>query len=174
MSLTEYELDVAFAREVSSSTEFYIWLLKQTKFASVADSAILLDQEQALAKPKKKPENWWRHWWCRLDDDSESETDIFLVFGLPGSDKRIALHIEDKPPHGKFTPNQYINYNRRAEFMMNKLQYMNYQEFATILLAPACFINENQDQVSHFDCLILYESVAHRIPEFAQSLREAS
>jgi len=55
--------------------------------------------------------------------------------------------------------------------MANKQKYMNYSDFATILLAPQGFINEHTDQVEYFDCLITYESIAETIPEFDQSLR---
>ena len=171
--MTEFELDQAFSNKLSSSKNFCVWVLQQTKFKELSGKAILLDKEQAYAKPKKKPENWWRHWWCKLEDGSESETDIFAVFGFPGTELRFAVHIEDKPPHGKFTPNQHLNYNKRASFMANKPQYMNYSDFTTVLLAPQSFFNNNADQVKYFDCLISYESVAETVPEFAQSLREA-
>ena len=120
-----------------------------------------------------KPENWWRHWWCRLDDGSESETDIFVVFGFRDSSSRVALHIEDKPPHGVFTRDQYVNYHRRAAFMAGKPEFMNYSGFTTILLAPDSFLQGNADKVGHFSCLISYESYAQYIPVFAQSIDEA-
>jgi len=158
---------------LASSREFCIWVLGQTKFADRSREAILLDKEQAQAKPRKKPENWWRHWWCTLEDGVQSETDIFAVFGFPGSTKRVALHIEDKPPQGKFTPNQYLNYRRRAEFMAGKSEYMSYSDYATILLAPEAFLKEHSSTVHHFDCRISYETVAKAIPLFGQSLAEA-
>ena len=172
--ITEQELDRAFADHLVQSKEFCIWVLEQTKFANLAQDAILLYKEQADEKPRKRPENWWRHWWCRLDDRSESETDIFAVFGFYDTDNRIALHIEDKPPHGKFTPNQWVNYSRRGQFMLGKEQYMNYSEFTTILLAPNRFLHANSDKVHYFECLISYESVSAFIPEFAKSLNDAS
>lgn len=171
--LSEGELDRAFANMLSSSPDFCSWVLRKTKFADMASDAVLLDEKQAAAKPNKKPENWWRHWWCRLEDGSESETDIFAVFGVSSADDRVALHIEDKPPHGKFTPNQYLNYSRRAEFMAHKPQFMNYSDFTTVLLAPQAFMDANADKVRHFGCLLPYDAVAEFIPEFAQSLAEA-
>lgn len=171
--ISELELDRAFANKLTSSREFCVWVLRQTKFADRSHEAILLDKEQAQAKPRKKPENWWRHWWCRLEDGTESETDIFAVFAFSASTKRVALHIEDKPPRGKFTPNQYLNYRRRAEFMAGKPKYLSYSEYTTILLAPKAFFEENSRTVHHFDCCISYESVAEAIPLFGQSLAEA-
>ena len=108
-----------------------------------------------------------------MEDGTESETDIFVVFGFPGSTKRVALHIEDKPPHGKFTPNQYLNYQRRAEFMTGRSEYMSYSDYTTILLAPEAFFEENSATVHHFECRISYESVALAIPVFGESLTEA-
>lgn len=171
--ISELELDRAFADKVAVSPDFLRWVLQKTEFRELAEDLILLHREQADAKPTKKPENWWRHWWCRLDDGSESETDIFLVLSNANSQERIALHIEDKPPHGKFTPGQYLNYRRRAQFMANKEQYMNYSKFTTVLLAPNSFIEENEDKVKHFDSVLSYESVSTFIPLFADSLREA-
>ena len=171
--IAELQLDRAFAEKLSSSREFQIWVLEQTKFKDQSRGACLLDKDQANAKPKKRPENWWRHWWCRLDDGSESETDIFAVFDLIAPDMRVALHIEDKPPHGKFTPNQFLNYQRRAAFMSGKDAYMNYSEYTTILLAPQSFIALNLDKVGNFDCKITYEDVARYIPLFGQSVDEA-
>lgn len=170
--ISELELDRAFAENVARCSTFLRWVLEQTKFHESASDLVLLNREQAAQKPKKKPENWWRHWWCRLEDGSESETDIFLVLKKPGSDERVALHIEDKPPHGKFTPNQYLNYQRRAEFMANKERYMNYSSYTTILLAPRSFIEEQADKVRHFESVISYEAISSYIPLFAQSLQE--
>jgi hypothetical protein len=172
--ISELELDLAFAHKLTSSMEFCTFVLELTKFKDQTGNLILLNEEQAKAKPRKKPDNWWRHWWCRLEDGSESETDIFVVFGFRDSERRVALHIEDKPPHGKFTQNQYLNYQRRAKFMANKSQFMNYSDFSTILLAPKRFFEENSDKVQHFDTLISYESVAQFIPLFRQSIDEAS
>lgn len=171
--VSELELDRAFVGALVSSREFCEWVLRQTKFGALATRAVLLDNEQAAAKPRKKPENWWRHWWCRLPDGSESETDIFAVFGFEDAPTRIALHIEDKPPHGRFTPNQYLNYRCRAEFMAAKSEYMNYSDFTTILLAPKLFCEEHEEKARHFDRIIAYESVAQFIPLFSRSIVEA-
>lgn len=173
MMISELELDRAFADEVVRSKEFFKWVVEQTKFQNIVDHLILLNEEQAKAKPRKKPENWWRHWWCEMEDGSQSETDIFLVLGCRDNSKRIAIHIEDKPPHGKFTPNQYINYARRAEFMLNSDKYMNYAAYTTVLLAPKSFIVENKEAAVYFESLISYESVSKYIPLFGKSIEES-
>jgi hypothetical protein len=172
--ISEIQLDRAFADHLACSQEFREWVLSRTKFRPYAKQAALLAKEQAAAKPRKKPENWWRHWWCRLDNGSESETDIFATFQLHGTNLRFALHIEDKPPHGKFTPNQYLNYKQRAVCMAKQAKYMDYSDFATVLLAPSAFIASHMPKVSHFDCAIPYESVAAFIPLFGESLSAAA
>jgi hypothetical protein len=170
--VSELDLDRAFANKLATSRSFCAWILRQTKFADCAGDAVLLDKQQAEAKPRKKPENWWRHWWCELDG-AGSETDIFAVFGFSGSARRIALHIEDKPPHGRFTKDQPKNYRRRGDFMRGKAQYMDYSDFETILLAPDAFLADHRDVISHFDRCITYESVAAEIPIFGASLANA-
>jgi hypothetical protein len=162
--ISELDIDRAIANAIASSRDFQQWLLAHTKFSSCASDAILLINEAIALKPRKKPENWWRHWWCTIDEGAACETDIFLVFGFPDSDRRIALHVEDKPPHGKFTPDQPLYYKRRAAYMANKPQFMSYSEFATVLIAPNSFLEVNTDAVSHFDTCIAYESIAQHVP----------
>jgi hypothetical protein len=172
--ISELQLDRAFSDHLASSQEFREWVLNKTKFSPYAKLATLLDREQVAAKPRKKPENWWRHWWCELEDGKGSETDIFATFQLQGTDLRFALHIEDKPPHGQFTLNQYLNYKRRAACMARRAEYMDYSDFATVLLAPSGFIDAHISEVDYFDGTITYESVAAFIPLFGESLSAAA
>lgn len=94
-TLIEFDLDLAFATRMRDSTDFCRWLLRgSSKFAGHADTARLLHREQEASRDAK---HWWRHWWCRLPDGSESETDILAVFARADR-QRFALHIENKPP----------------------------------------------------------------------------
>ncbi|MCL1065269.1 hypothetical protein L2735_00285 [Shewanella olleyana] len=172
--ISELELDRAFAGQIENSINFQQWFLGKTKFSEQSDDLRLLHKEQANLKPKKKQENWWRHWWCKIEDGSESETDIFLVFENKESQQRIALHIEDKPPHGKFTPNQYLNYKKRAEFMKGKAEFMAYDDFATVLVSPKVFIERNQEEVANFDSIVTYEEVSEYIALFGDSINESN
>ena len=171
--ISEGKLDRAFAEKIENDRDFSIWLLKQTKFSEYAENLILLNKEQARIKPKKKPENWWRHWWCELEDGTQSETDIFLVYEFPKTAKRIAIHIENKPPHGVFRKEQPENYKPRAVFMSGKIEYMNYDDFCTIILAPKDFLANNKDMINHFDETISYESFQNNIELFSKSLSES-
>ena len=170
--ISEPQLDRAFAENILDSEVFVLWVLSQTTFSKYADDAVLLNEEQARIKPNKKPENWWKHWWCELEDGSQSETDIFLVFSHAGLENRFAIHIENKPPHGSFREQQPENYHHRALFMSKKEKYMNYDMFCTVLLAPESFMKLNSDKTKYFDSLLSYEAVGQYIPLFEQSLNE--
>jgi hypothetical protein len=79
-STSEKELDLAFATAILNSKEFCDWLVRQTRFATFVEKAILLCEEQMATRPRVGPQFWYRHWWCKLPDGSESETDIMLIF----------------------------------------------------------------------------------------------
>ena len=51
--ISEQDLDRAFADKVAASPDFLRWVLKNTEFRELADDLILLDGEQAEAKPAK-------------------------------------------------------------------------------------------------------------------------
>jgi len=160
--LTEDQLCNAFASKMASSPEFCRWVILQTKFFERAGSTLLVD-EQA----KRPAKHWWRHWWCQLPDGSQSETDIFMVFEDPRDGFRFALHIECKLLKGKFTPDQWLQYARRAEHMMGKSKYLSYRDYATILLAPMDFATAHPAEAGHFDSFLSFEIVDEWVPEFA-------
>ena len=166
MNIAEVDLDHAFAEAIESSLDFRHWLLSHGRFARHAAEAMLLRHEQAEAR--KKATHWWKHWWCRLADGSESETDIFLVFEAAGD--RFAMHIENKPPHGTLPLRQAADYRRRAAWKTNDAAWLAYSDFETILLAPAAFLSRNAECASQFDRAISYEDVARFAPLFAQAL----
>lgn len=108
----------------------------------------------------------WKHWWGYLPDGTSSETDIFAVFESDDG-QRFALHIENKPPHGKIDLRQAADYRRRAIHWARKEQYLSYGEFETILMAPATFIQANTACARQFDMTLSYEDLAAWIPFFA-------
>ena len=165
MNIKEVDLDHAFAEGLATDKHFQTWLLSGGRFARHAGKARLLVEEQANAR---KAKHWWKHWWCRLPDGSENETDIFRVFEAEG--RRFALHIEDKPPHGKLELRQAVDYRRRAAFKSNSAGWLNYSDFEVLLLAPAEFIERHSDCAAQFDRAISYEEVAQFVSLFAASL----
>ena len=172
--MRERDLDLAFSKCLVSSRPFRRWLLEQTGFRRWVEDARLLHNEQGAARTRPRDRQfWYRHWWCKLPNGAESETDILAVFERATNKHRFALHIENKPPRGKFTPNQPAQYAARAEFMASKL---NYSEWRTVLVAPNAFQVKNDDpkkveRCSAFDCFISYEDVGHFVPQFHEVLR---
>ncbi|QIG54507.1 hypothetical protein G6N82_10405 [Altererythrobacter sp. BO-6] len=165
--VSEAQLDQAFAEAFEDSFAFRAWVLQGGRFAHLANESALLINEQAAAR-NSRVNAWWRWWWCRLPDGSESETDLFFVFQSQAF--RFALHIENKPRHGKLTFAQAADYRRRAAFMSNDDRWLNYSDFETILLAPQTFIEENAASAGQFDRAITYEDVAAHAPLFEKAI----
>jgi hypothetical protein len=166
VAISEVQLDHALAEAIEAQPEFRAFLLSSGRFSRYATDASLKVDEQGLARRSAK--HWWKHWWCRLPDGTESETDVFLVFEADGS--RFALHIENKPPHGKLGIKQAADYRRRAAFMANDARFLSYSDFETVLVAPAEFIARHSDCVKQFDRSITYEQVAEFAPLFGIAL----
>lgn len=166
MRIAESSLDHAFVEALTASPDFQHWLLSGGRFARHALEATLLQDEQARAR--KKASHWWKHWWCRLADGSESETDIFLVFEAAGD--RFAIHIENKPLHGVIKLCQAVDYRRRAAWKSNDAGWLAYSDFETILMAPADFLTRQADCAAQFDRAISYEDVSPFAPLFGEAL----
>jgi hypothetical protein len=165
MSRKEDDLCSVFANKITSSPEFTAWVLSHTKFREFGSRARVLREEQASIRPRKF---WWRHWWCTIPELAEQrETDIFIVFEVIDTKQRFALHIENKKGNGAFAKGQAEAYSFRAKHMMNRTEYLNYSDFATVLLAPLAFTHNNRAKCDLFDCSLSYEDVAKFIPEFA-------
>ena len=148
--MEELELDHCFWNAASTSPEFLQWLISQTKFA-----------ERALRLVTN--EKWHQRWYRDPQTGEESETDILLMLEDIGNGERFALHVENKPPHGKWRPNQPENYRKRAQ---DRMVPWRYADFQTVLLAPAAFISLHQAEAAHFDLRLTYEEVSAWIHEF--------
>jgi hypothetical protein len=168
MKPTEDQLCHAFAEQVKESPDFARWVLKYTKFAKLGSNIRLLHEEQMNIRPRKA---WWRHWWCRIPElKKDRETDIFMVFEIAGSKRRFALHIENKKGNGSFAEGQAEAYRVRALHMMQKREYLNYEDFATVLLCPESFKERYPTKCDLFDACISYEAIAHFVPDFGRVL----
>jgi hypothetical protein len=165
VKLKEDELCSAFAETAKTSEIFTRWMPSRTKFAGYASAARLLHEEQLSIRPRKF---WWRHWWCHIPElAKDRETDIFMVFEIAGGEQRFALHIENKMDNGRFAPGQAEAYRPRAVHMANKPEYLGYQDYQTILLAPVSFMRKYPDSCTYFDACISYEDVASFVPQFS-------
>lgn len=165
-TISEADLDLAFANAVETDQNFLIWILSTGRFARYANEARILIEEQRSAR--KSAAHWWKHWWCRLPNGTEGETDVFLV--LQAGAIRFALHVENKPPSGSITLDQAQRYRQRAAFMAHKPRWLDYAEFETLLIAPRLFLDRNTDAVAYFDRAIDYESIAPFAPLFGDAL----
>jgi hypothetical protein len=165
MKLTEDALCEIFADGIRDAPEFRQWFLSKTKFAQHANGCRLLHEEQMAIRPRSR---WWRHWWCAVPELSKDrETDVFMVFVVTGTDKRFALHVENKRDNYKFNPGQAAAYAPRARHMLNRPDYLSHSDFQTVLLAPVAFRNRYAAEADLFDIFISYEEVARFIPQFA-------
>src|SRR4051794_4054179 len=82
---------------------------------------------------------WWRYWWGNIPELKKGrETDIFLVFEI-ALNQRFALHIENKKNNGRFAEGQAEDYRVRARHMVGKPEYLNYENFETVLVCPTAF-----------------------------------
>lgn len=165
--ISEGNLDEAFADGLSEQPDFLKWVLGGGRFSRYASGASLLREEQRAARPRAN--RWWKHWWCRLPDGSESETDIFVV--LESSGTRFALHVENKPADGTLSMRQAADYRRRAAFKSNDSAWLDYTDFETLLICPVEFARRNADCVAQFDRLLTYEAIAQHLPLFAAALK---
>lgn len=168
-SISEADLDLAFASAIESDPGFLVWILSTGRFARYANEARILIEEQRSAR--KSAAYWWKHWWCRLPNGTEGETDVFLI--LQAGALRFALHVENKPPSGSITLDQAQRYRQRAAYMAHKPRWLDYVDFETLLIAPRSFLDRNTAAVAYFDRAIDYESIAPFAPLFEEALNIA-
>jgi hypothetical protein len=102
------------------------------------------------------------------DLGEERETDIFLVFEIPETQKRFALLVENKKGNGRFLNGQPEGYAPKGRFMMNQDKYLSFSDFETVLIAPRSFKKANSEQVDIFDSFIAHEDIAELVPEFRE------
>ncbi len=169
--MREVELDHAFTETFEASAAFRRWILANSRFSRHSDTARLLRDEQARARESAR--HWWKHWWSYMPDGTSSETDIFAVFEIDGG-RRFALDIENKPAHGKIELRQAADYRRRAVLWANDPRYLNYEDFETVLIAPAAFIAAHGVCVSEFDRSLAYEAIGEWVPAFFEALHRSA
>ncbi len=148
--MDELALDHCFWNALSTWQTFLAWLISKTKF---------LGRPLSLVRDEK----WHQRWYRNPETKEESETDILVLLEDTETSERLALHIENKPPHGQWRRNQPENYQIRAENRMGPLRYTSYQ---TVLLAPSKFIVKHRPEAAHFELWLSYEDVSMYVPEF--------
>ena len=149
----ELSLDHAFWGAISTDRAFFDWFTGRSKF-----SGLWLD----LDRSEKWHQRWFRDPVTKLD----SETDITLFLLETRLSKRYAIHIENKPGHGKWQQNQVENYPIRAA---NRMRAWGHQDYDTALIAPKSFLNTHANAVSQFGFAVSYEEIERFIPAFSKS-----
>lgn len=154
-SLSEKELDQAFAVGLREDPGLLTWLVNQTKFAGCDFDIVLIRSDHP----------WYR---SKLTG-KDSETDILVVLKNRATGGVFALHVENKLVGGKFEPNQPETYKSRAQDWIGVKKFGAYSDYETILIAPAAFVERNAQGASHFDRRIHHEAIAAFLPAFATS-----
>ena len=102
----------------------------------------------------------------------DSETDVIVILQHRHSDKRLAIHIENKLANGHFTKYQPQLYPIRAESWKNTDKFQNYSDFVTVLVAPDAFYHKYSVQAKPFDHYVSYESLKDYLPEVQVHLQQ--
>jgi hypothetical protein len=89
-----------------------------------------------------------------------------MVFDNEETNRRFALHFENKTDGYRFSDGQAKAYSVRARHMANQKKYLSYEDFETVLIAPNSFREKHRSKCDLFDVYISYESTANFIPEF--------
>ena len=150
----ELELDKAFWAALVANLEFRQWFLRRTRFWP-RNLELVTD------------EIWHQRWYRDPETKKDSETDILVLWRDLESGERVAIHIENKPAHGKWQPRQVENYLKRAE---NRKSKWRYSEFETVLLAPSEFLARHPIEVASFDFVLSYEDVSAFAPAFGTAI----
>ena len=96
----------------------------------------------------------------------ESETDVLLI--LTNSEgAHLGVHIENKKLGGSFTDNQPELYAARAEAWRGSEHHGSYDEWETVLIAPAAFISAYPVDARKFITRVTHEQLADRLPIYA-------
>lgn len=145
----ELDLDHHFFNAVRDNLAFRHWFLGHSKFAG---------QTMELVTSEK----WHQRWYTNPDTGVQSESDIVLFFERPNGE-RLAIHIENKPAHGKWQIDQPLHYRPRAENRMKRWRHVDWE---VGLIAPSSFLMRCADDVAHFDFAVSYEDIEKFVPQF--------
>lgn len=130
----ERDIDLLLAEEFEVSPPFASWFLGRTKkFAGI----------QA---------NVSKVWVSKAD--STGESDLVVLFKEVGTDRRFALHIEDKV-NAPLQPDQVARYRLRAE---NAIRVGDYSDYGVILCSPQGYCPEHREKMG-FDSCVSYEEI---------------
>ena len=154
---SEKDLDKVLDDGFKNSQEFSKWFLSKTRFSNLGASYRWSRSDHPWGRFTFEVKN--QKTGKNEEITRDSETDILVVFESE-SNKRVAIHIENKLANGKFTQYQPEFYSKRAEAWLNDEKFGNYTDFETVLVAPIEFYTNNFEASKYFDKFISYEEVA--------------
>lgn len=165
----EFTYAEPFANALVTDGAFRSWVLKQTKFASLADNSRLMHNEMQ-AQRSAGSATWWRSHFtekCRCQGCSGQETDILAIFEAPGS--RFGLHFEVKHPTDKFPTkrDQAANYALRAKCWSTSApkSVVPHSDAATVLLCSSLKLMAYAPHLAKFGNVITFEDIAMAFPQ---------
>ena len=85
------------------------------------------------------------------------------------TDGRVPTGHENKLASGHFTEYQADVYAARARYWVHKPLYGNYDDWDTLLLAPASFCERYAVEAKKFGSFVSHEEVARFVPLFGVS-----
>jgi hypothetical protein len=136
-TVKEKGFDKALEHELRTNPQFAAWFLNKTRFREQKATCVYSRSNNPYGKVPFEELNQLTG--QMATGTRESETDVLVVFETDDNKRRFALHIKNKRAGGKFTPRQAQNYKDRAKHWMGKSKYRNYEEWATVLVAPGKF-----------------------------------
>lgn len=160
---TEKQLDLALEQGIRSDSKFRTWFLSQTRTGSKFPTLVTIRANNPWGKVRMVLPNSTTG--ALEATRRESETDVLAIFESSNG-QRLAFHIENKLANGSFTPYQPDMYAARAEAWRQIPKYGNYDEWETVLIAPASFVQGKQAEVAKFMSFISHESIAPHLPAF--------
>jgi hypothetical protein len=160
---TEKQLDAALESNFRDSAEFRDWFLSKTTKGSLYKKLVLLRANYPWGKFRTLLAN--ASTGAIEATVREAETDVLLVVENAAG-HRIGIHIENKLVSGRFTPYQPEMYAARAEAWRGNLDYGNYDEWETVLIAPQAFFDKFNPEARKFISFISHEELAKKIPAF--------
>jgi hypothetical protein len=159
----EFAYAEPFADALVDDPAFRSWVLRQTKFAVVAEGSRLLCEEMK-ARRSKSSTNWWRSHYT----EKSGETDILAIFEAPDG-ARFALHFEVKQPADRFPKDkdQAANCVTRADLWVKSAPkaVLPHTAASTVLLCSATKLKEYAPHLPKFGAVITFEQIACVFPK---------
>jgi hypothetical protein len=177
-------LELKYARPVASAilqdTNFRRWLLANTRYGeSIIDVQPIVAGEQTKLRSKSLKNTYWFNYFCgkdsscvcRFDKKSKSlETDILLILECANK-RRLALHIEIKPPRERLRHGQAESYRLRASCWADpntrSKQVPPHQEFLTILICGPELASDERTRC--FDKMVFHDEVRRWLPIYPEA-----